>query len=110
MLRDVFKKCDVIVTPTTGITAPKIPKGALSKGISDYTTSGLAMKFIFIANGLGIPAVTCPIGFDSKKMPIGIQFQSKWYNEDLLLRLAHASEILHRDCTSAPSEVYNLLD
>jgi Asp-tRNA(Asn)/Glu-tRNA(Gln) amidotransferase A subunit family amidase len=110
MLREIFTKVDVIVTPTTGITAPKIPKGALSKGISDYTTSGLAMKFIFLANGLGIPAVSCPIGFDSGKMPIGIQFQAKWYKEDLLLRLAHVSEILHRDVTGVPSEVYNLLD
>jgi aspartyl-tRNA(Asn)/glutamyl-tRNA(Gln) amidotransferase subunit A len=45
-----------------------------------------------MANVLGVPAVTCPVGYDINGLPIGIQFQSKWWNEDLLLRLAHASE------------------
>ncbi len=67
------------------------------------------MKYAFLANNLGIPALTCPVGYDSKGMPIGIQFQAKWYNEDLLLRLAHASEKIHEQILKAPENAANLL-
>ena len=45
-LREIFKLVDVIVSPTTAIVAPEIPKGALSDGLFDYTTSAEAMKYI----------------------------------------------------------------
>jgi Asp-tRNA(Asn)/Glu-tRNA(Gln) amidotransferase A subunit family amidase len=48
VFREIYKKVDVIVTPTTGIVAPEIPPGALSHGLSDYTNSSQAMKFICI--------------------------------------------------------------
>lgn len=97
------------MTPTNAITSPKIPNGALSYGISDYTTSGQVMKYVFLANNLGIPACTCPVGYDSKGIPIGIQFQAKWFNEDLLLRLAHCSEKVHEEILKLPSNAANLL-
>ncbi|KAI8899049.1 Asp-tRNAAsn/Glu-tRNAGln amidotransferase A subunit and related amidase [Globomyces pollinis-pini] len=96
MVRQIFKEVDVIVTPTSGLTAPKIPPGALTNGLSDYTSAGQVMKYIFMGNVLGIPAVSCPVGYDSKGLPIGLQFQAKWFNEDVLLRLANASEDLHK--------------
>ena len=45
-LREIFKFVDVIVSPATGIVAPKIPKGALLHGLFDYSTSAEAMKYI----------------------------------------------------------------
>jgi Asp-tRNA(Asn)/Glu-tRNA(Gln) amidotransferase A subunit family amidase len=89
--RSIFQKVDVIVTPTT-IAAPKVHIGGLKYGISDYTTSGEAMKYIFASNLLGFPSLTCPVGFDQERLPIGILFQSKWWNEDMLLRMANVSE------------------
>ena len=105
-LRDIFKQVDVIVSPTTAITAPKIPDGALSHGLFDYTTSAEAMKYIFTANLLGNPAVTCPAGYDSNNMPIGIQFQAKWWNEDLLLRMANCCEQIVGSTTKTPPIFY----
>jgi Asp-tRNA(Asn)/Glu-tRNA(Gln) amidotransferase A subunit family amidase len=109
LMRDLFRKVDAIVTPTTGLVAQKIPPGAMSYGLSDYTTTGQVMKYIFLANGLGIPAVTCPVGYDTDGMPIGIQYQAKWWNEDLLLRLAHASEHIHGASTKKPQVYTSLL-
>ncbi|KND02936.1 uncharacterized protein SPPG_02016 [Spizellomyces punctatus DAOM BR117] len=109
MLEGVFKEVDVIVTPTTGITAPKIPSGALKWGFSDYTTSGKAMRFIFMANLLGIPAISVPVGYTPEGLPIGMQFQAKWWNEELLLRLAHVSEDLFAAERRKPAVFYDLL-
>lgn len=109
-LRDIFQEVDVIVTPTTGITSPEIPKGALEYGLTDYSTSGEAMKYIFLANLLGIPAVSCPIGYSSKGMPIGIQFQARWWNEDLLLRLANANDYTQSSKFKKPSNYFSVLE
>lgn len=46
IFRRIFDRVDAIVTPTTGITAPKIPNTSLAYGFSDYTTSLEAMKYI----------------------------------------------------------------
>jgi Asp-tRNA(Asn)/Glu-tRNA(Gln) amidotransferase A subunit family amidase len=109
ILRELHKKVDAIVTPTTGLTAQRIVEGGLKYGLSDYTTSGQVMRFIFMANGLGVPAVTCPVGYDENGLPIGIQFQSKWWNEDLLLRLAHVSEHIFGKETKQPEVYLDLL-
>ncbi|KAJ3295088.1 hypothetical protein HK104_003020 [Borealophlyctis nickersoniae] len=93
MMEKIFEEVDLIVTPTTAVTAPKIPESALTHGVSDYTTSGKAMRFIYLANLLGLPAATVPVGYsETTGVPVGMQFQAKWWNEDLLLRMAHVSE------------------
>ena len=53
MLKKVFEEVDVVVTPTTGIVAPRIPSGAEKNGLSDYTTAGKAMRFICTHNRHG---------------------------------------------------------
>ncbi|KAJ3225804.1 hypothetical protein HK099_006202 [Clydaea vesicula] len=97
VFEDIFKEFDLIVSPSTGITAPEIHSNSKSVGISDLTNSGATMRFIFLSNLLGFPSVTVPIGFDKKGLPVGFQFQAKWYNEDLLLRMANFSENINRE-------------
>ena len=36
------------------------------------------------------PGLAFPVGFDSKKLPIGMQLMGKSFQEDVLLRMAHA--------------------
>ncbi|KAG4164955.1 hypothetical protein ERO13_A13G049200v2 [Gossypium hirsutum] len=43
---EIFKKVDVIVTPTTGMTAPKIPSSALKDGETDMQVTAYLMRFI----------------------------------------------------------------
>jgi Asp-tRNA(Asn)/Glu-tRNA(Gln) amidotransferase A subunit family amidase len=92
VLRKLFDKVDMIVTPTTAITAPKIRMGELDYGSLDCTTSGRSAQYAFLVNLCGIPAITCPIGYDQNGLPIGIQFQAKWWNEAILLRIANLVE------------------
>ncbi len=84
---NVFKDFDCIVTPTSPTTAFKIAertKDPLKMYLSDiYTIS---------ANLAGIPAISLPCGFTKKGMPVGLQILAKPFNEETLLRLAHAYE------------------
>jgi aspartyl-tRNA(Asn)/glutamyl-tRNA(Gln) amidotransferase subunit A len=43
-------------------------------------------------NLAGIPAISVPCGFTKKGLPVGMQILARPFNEELLLRLAHAYE------------------
>ncbi|KAG6421948.1 hypothetical protein SASPL_118508 [Salvia splendens] len=58
---EVFREVDVIVTPTTGMTAPVIPPAALSLGETNLQVAGNLMRFVVTANLLGFPAISVPV-------------------------------------------------
>lgn len=76
-----FSDVDLILTPTSPSTAFEIGEKTsdpMQMYLSDiYTTS---------ANLAGIPAINIPIGLDSNKLPIGVQFLANQFQEDFLLR------------------------
>jgi Asp-tRNA(Asn)/Glu-tRNA(Gln) amidotransferase A subunit family amidase len=86
-----LEQVDVIVTPTTGLTAPIIPKVALSSGESDLATLTEIMRFVTPANLTGLPAISFPIGYDAG-LPIGMQAIGCAWQEHTLLRLALSAE------------------
>ncbi len=61
--KNAFQQVDMILTPTTGISAPEIKKGALPEGESDLTTTIEIMRFATAANMTGLPAITFPVGY-----------------------------------------------
>jgi Asp-tRNA(Asn)/Glu-tRNA(Gln) amidotransferase A subunit family amidase len=87
-----FQKADVILTPATGIPAPEIKPGALPDGESDLTTTIEIMRFAIAANMTGLPAISFPVGYTQKGLPIGLQVMGKAWDEVTLLRLALAAE------------------
>ncbi len=89
---NAFKLADVILTPTTGVTAPEIKKGALPDGESDLSTTIEIMRFATAANLTGLPAITFPVGYTQKGLPIGLQVMGKAWDESTLLRMALAAE------------------
>lgn len=89
---NVFKQVDMILTPTTGIAAPEIKKGALPDGESDLTTTIEIMRFATAANMTGLPAISFPVGYTQKGLPIGMQVMGKAWDEANLLRMALAAE------------------
>lgn len=109
-LEKIFKKVDILATPTTGLTAPKIYPRALMFGESDMSTSSRVMAYIYHGNFCGVPAVTCPAGYDKEGLPIGIQFMASWYREDLLLRMANVSEELLETHRRRPGTWYGNYD
>ncbi|MBV9616571.1 MAG: hypothetical protein JO031_14045 [Ktedonobacteraceae bacterium] len=48
----------------------------------------------------GLPAISCPCGFTSDRLPIGLQIAGKPFEEATVLRIAHAYQQLtdwHRE-------------
>lgn len=105
---EVFKKVDVIVTPTTGMTAPVIPKSALAYGESNIKVTGNLMRFIIAANLLGLPAISIPVGYDKQGLPIGLQIIGRPWAEATILRLAAAFEGLRVE-TKQPASYFDML-
>lgn len=89
---NAFQQVDMILTPTTGIAAPEIKKGALPDGESDLTTTIEIMRFATAANMTGLPAISFPVGYTQKGLPIGMQVMGKAWDEANLLRMALAAE------------------
>jgi Asp-tRNA(Asn)/Glu-tRNA(Gln) amidotransferase A subunit family amidase len=87
-----LEQVDVVITPTTGLTAPPIPPAALPDGESDLTTLMEIMRFTTQANMTGLPAISFPAGYDDAGRPIGMQAMGRAWQEPVLLRLALAAE------------------
>ena len=87
-----LEQVDVIVTPTTGLTAPAIPQAALPHGESDLTTLMEIMRFTTQANLTGLPAISFPAGYNDAGLPIGMQAIGRAWQEHTLLGLALAAE------------------
>lgn len=104
----VFQTVDVILTPTTGIPAPKIKKGALPDGDSDLTTLGEIMRYAQAANLTGFPAISFPVGYNENNLPLGMQAMGRAWEEQTLLRLALASEQIVEK--QKPNTYYSLLN
>lgn len=84
---EAFKKVDIIMCPSTPTPAFKI---------GEKTTDPLEMYlsdiFTISVNISGVPAVSLPCGISSGGLPIGVQFIGRHFEEERLLRTAHAYE------------------
>jgi Asp-tRNA(Asn)/Glu-tRNA(Gln) amidotransferase A subunit family amidase len=90
--KNAFEKVDMVLTPSTGIPAPEIRKGALPDGESDLTTTIEIMRFVTAANFTGLPAISFPVGYTQSGLPIGLQVMGRAWDEANLLRMALAAE------------------
>ncbi|KAF9609675.1 hypothetical protein IFM89_017854 [Coptis chinensis] len=106
---EIFKEVDILVTPTTGMTAPKILESSLQFGESNFEVSGYLMRFIIAGNLLGLPAISVPIGHDKQGLPIGLQLIGRPWAEATILRLASAVEELCAEFRKRPSTYYDVL-
>jgi len=89
---EVYKEVDVILTPATAKTAQPYPQGGLSHGWSDLSLETEMMRFIISGNLCGFPAISFPIGYDRRGLPIGMQAMSRHWEEHVLLRVAYIAE------------------
>jgi Asp-tRNA(Asn)/Glu-tRNA(Gln) amidotransferase A subunit family amidase len=94
MFRDIYKDVDAIITPASGITAPEVSLEDAEGGWSDLTKTTETMRYVFPGNLAGLPAISFPAGYDSIGLPIGMQAMGRWWEEDLLLRIAFNAEKL----------------
>jgi aspartyl-tRNA(Asn)/glutamyl-tRNA(Gln) amidotransferase subunit A len=87
----VFSSVDVLVTPTTPVSAPKA---------ADYPSAfdgalaldGLLLRNTRPFNMYGFPTISVPCGMTSAGLPIGLQMSGPPWEEQRVLALARAFE------------------
>jgi aspartyl-tRNA(Asn)/glutamyl-tRNA(Gln) amidotransferase subunit A len=82
-----LEQCDVLVVPTTPSTAFKLGEkleDPLQMYLQDVYTLALSLA--------GLPGLSLPCGFDAKGLPIGLQIMGAAFDEEMVLRVAHAYE------------------
>lgn len=85
--RAAFAVCDCVLTPTSPTTAFKI-----GEKTDDPLQMYLSDIFTIPANLAGLPAVSIPCGQDHKGLPVGMQLMAKPFDEETLIKAAHAFE------------------
>ena len=82
-----FEKYDVILTPTSPVTAFKI--GEKSNNPLEMYLADICTVSINIA---GVPAISIPCGVDSENMPVGMQLIGNKFQEEKILNAAYTFE------------------
>jgi aspartyl-tRNA(Asn)/glutamyl-tRNA(Gln) amidotransferase subunit A len=85
----VFEQVDAIAAPVAPTTAFKIGGHG-----DDPLAMYLEDVFTLPANLAGVPGLSFPVGFDREGLPVGMQLMGKHYNEPLLLKMAHAYQMV----------------
>lgn len=83
---NAFKKCDVIVGPTSPTVAFKI-----GERTEDPLTMYLADVYTVPVNIAGLPGISVPCGL-SEGLPVGLQLVGKHFDEGTILNAAYAFE------------------
>ncbi len=90
LILDAFEKafgqCDAIAMPVT--TSSAFEHGAFQDPLELY----LQDIFTVPANLAGVPAISVPSGFDSRGMPLGVQFMGPQMCDVSVIKLAYAFE------------------
>jgi len=81
--QQAFANVDVIAGPTTPSTAFR-----LGSKTDDPVAMYLNDIYTITANLAGLPGISVPCGF-SEGMPVGLQLLSNYFDEGMLLRVAH---------------------
>ncbi len=84
---EAFKRCDVIVTPTS-----PTPPFRFGEKIDDPLQMYLEDIFTISANLAGVPGINVNCGFTKSGLPIGLQIIGKPFDEQTILKAAHAFE------------------
>lgn len=89
---DVFKKCDVILCPTS-------PDVAFKFGDHNDDPLAMYMEDVYTVNMnlAGVPGLALPCGFDKDDLPIGMQLVGPHFSEDVLFRVGKTYEEITKD-------------
>ena len=88
----LFEAVDVLLTPTTPITASRIGQRSIQLDGATYDTRLLATRLMRGVNLVGLPAISLPCGHDTAGLPIGLQLIGPAAHDARLLEIALAVE------------------
>ncbi len=89
---ELFQSIEVLFTPTTPLTAPKIGQTTVVLDGQEEDTRLASTRFVRGINVVGFPALSIPCGFDKTGLPIGLQIIGKPFSEATILRAGAALE------------------
>jgi len=88
--KELLERFDFIMSPTSPTTAFK-----LGEHTKNPLEMYLADLFTVHASVCGLPAISVPFGTDQNKLPIGIQLQANYFEEDKLFELGDQLMEIH---------------
>ena len=84
LLHEVFGRVDLVLTPTTGIPAPRAAE------IEVLEITQRLTRLVYGWTLAGLPVLACPCGFSSSGLPLGFQLAAASFREATLLRAGKA--------------------
>lgn len=91
-IMDLFKKFDVMVTPSEPIVAPEVGQQSVGFDGGEETVDNAIVRYLAPFNLTGLPALSIPCGMSSNGLPIGMQVIGKAFDETTVLRVGNAYE------------------
>ena len=90
--REVLKEVDILAGPTEPINAHRIGATEVQVGDTVMGSTPALTQYTRAFNLNGFPAITVPCGFSDDGLPIGLQLAGRPFDEETVLRAAHAYE------------------
>lgn len=91
-LAQVLGEVHLYASPTVAATAPIVRPRAERAGEADQAVTNDLVRYTFLGNLTGLPALTAPAGVQGHRMPVGLQLMAKPWDEATLLAAAYALE------------------
>src|SRR5919197_3380785 len=88
----IFKNVDVLVMPTTPLTAPTFDERIISIDGKVHEIRQVLLRNNIAFNSTGLPAVSIPVGLANHNMPVGVQIVGRPFEEDKILSIAYTYE------------------
>ncbi len=89
-------KVDVIIVPTTIISAPRFDElDVIEIGGTILQTREALLRNNILFNSIGFPAVSIPVGITKDKMPVGVEIIGPQFGEERILSIAYNYECLN---------------
>ncbi|NMG11316.1 AtzE family amidohydrolase [Brasilonema sp. UFV-L1] len=104
-VREIFQKVDVILAPTTPISAPLIGQQTMILEGEEILVRPHLGLFTQPLSFIGLPVLSVPI-VRPNALPLGVQLIAAPYNEALILRVAatlEAKDMIHQNLRDTPS-------
>src|ERR687897_583005 len=95
-LLKILKKVDVIVVPTSIITAPRFDDLEV-RNIDGKVTKirDALLRNTIVFNSTGLPSVSIPVGLSKDGMPVGVQIVGSPFEEEKILSIAYKYECIN---------------
>ncbi len=108
-----------IVNPTIPVLPPFMSDFAMTDGENNTPLVVKLLKYVYMGNFIGLPAYSVPVGYarptnpstgrlgSGKPVPIGLHLMARHWDEEHLLRMAHAIEVHHDEKVQIPTVFFD---